>query len=280
VPGAPGAPRPTRSRTGPFPPTSRTIPMRSSAVLLSLAIALAACGGAGRSEADIQIDTLAGGAVRVRNPAAGLWAPGEAWRAVEAVRIGSVEGAERAYAFGEVADLTLDPLGRVWVLEGQAKELRVFDPAGRHLRSVGRAGGGPGELRNPIGLAWDGAGRLWVADPGNQRFEVFDTAGRHVRSYRRLAGGWGVPWGGGFGRAGNFLYEPGFSRDPRTGAGRQTFVRHRVDERELVPADTFALPGFPAEIFEIEYRNGHMMVMVPFSPVRTLCSSSPQARHS
>ncbi len=241
--------------------------MRHPALVLVLALSLAACGGAAADgAAGVAVDTLANGTVRVRNPEKGLWGSGQAWRAVEAARIGSADAAEPAYVFGEVVDATPDPLGRVWVLDRQAKELRVFDAAGRHVRTVGREGAGPGELRNPIGLSWDAGARLWVVDTDNQRYEVFDTAGRHVRSYRRSIEGWGLPWGGGFDNKGEHLYEPTYYTDPATRETRHAYVRHRVEGEEVAAVDSFLLPEYEAAAYEVEFARATSFRGVPYAP--------------
>ena len=45
------------------------------------------------------------------------------------------------------------------------------------LQIIGREGSGPGELVEPVGLAWLDADRLLVADTGNHRLQVFDRRG-------------------------------------------------------------------------------------------------------
>ncbi|HLL45922.1 MAG TPA: 6-bladed beta-propeller, partial [Longimicrobiaceae bacterium] len=147
---------------------------RSAAVahLAVAALAAAACGGEpGRAAGGWAgtIDTLPGGTVRVHSPATGTWKPGEEWKLVEELRIGSAE-AEGPELFGDVAALEVDRAGRIYVLEPQAKEIRVFDARGAHVRTFGRKGGGPGEFEQPAGLMWDPDGRLWVVDQQNARF--------------------------------------------------------------------------------------------------------------
>lgn len=241
--------------------------MRAPALVLLLVLSTSACGAAAADGGgEVAVDTLANGAIRTRNPEKGLWGSGQAWRAVEAARIGSADAAEPAYVFGEVVDATTDPLGRVWVLDRQARELRVFDAAGRHLRTVGREGAGPGEFRNPIGLSWDAGARLWVVDTGNQRYEVFDTAGRHVHSYRRAIEGWGLPWGGGFDRKGELLYEPTYYTDPASRESRHAYVRHRLRGQELAATDTFPLPDHVAASYEVRFARGSSFMRVPYTP--------------
>lgn len=215
-----------------------------------------AAGGGWRGS----MEDLPGGGVLVTNPAQGVWAQGEGWTLEEDLRIGSMDEAGPAL-FGEVGAVEADPLGRVWVLERQAKELRVFDERGAHVRTIGRKGGGPGEFGDPIGLAWAPDGQLWVADPGNARFTVFDTAGRHVASHPRRVAGYSMPWRGGFDGEGR-LYEAATAG----GGADFRFAVLRFDAA-LQPVDTLLLPRVESRQFELKTPGGgRTAVGVPFSP--------------
>jgi NHL repeat len=54
--------------------------------------------------------------------------------------------------FRRIVDVALDPLGRVWVADAQMHEVRVFQPDGRHVRTLGRKGGGPAEFDGIAGM--------------------------------------------------------------------------------------------------------------------------------
>ncbi len=235
-----------------------------AAALLAGSLAAVACTGGERQVPRVSMDTLESGAILVRNGAVGVWSAGEAWRAVEEVRIGSADAAAPAVLFGDVWDVTLDALGRIYVLDRQPKEIRVFDQRGDHVRTVGREGGGPGEFKNPIRLAWGPDRNLWVLDQGNGRYSVFDTAGNYLDSHARRKGGWGYAWEWGFDRAGH-LYEPDWVRDPATGDSRRAYVRHTLAE-EVVAADTFDLPRSRPSSYRIEYADGATVVGIPFAP--------------
>ncbi len=88
--------------------------------------------------------------------------------------------------------------------EIQAEELRVFDREGRHVRTIGRKGGGPGEFSQIIGMAWRPDGNLWVVDPSNNRISVIDTAGNFVTSHPTGGSFVMMPWPGGVDSAGYF----------------------------------------------------------------------------
>lgn len=116
-------------------------------------------------------------------------------RAVELLRLGSRDGAGPE-VFGRVSFVVADGLGRLYVGDGMAQEIRVFDDGGRFLRSFGQAGEGPGEFLDMLGLAFDATGTAWVWDGRQQRLTAFDTAGTFVRSVQRPWRSTLSPWPG------------------------------------------------------------------------------------
>jgi hypothetical protein len=92
----------------------------------------------------------------------------ESWTVdpLPALQIGAVDG-EDAYVFGRLESAALLADGRIVVVEGSARQIRIFSPHGRHERSFGGPGGGPGEfvgvpvlkvLPGDTLLAWDRSG--------------------------------------------------------------------------------------------------------------------------
>ena len=61
--------------------------------------------------------------------------------------------------------------------------ISVFDKTGRFLRSMGRAGTGPGEFRTPHALAFDSKGNLVVADRQNHRIQLLSKNGTFLREF-------------------------------------------------------------------------------------------------
>lgn len=199
------------------------------------------------------IDTMADGRVVVHSPATGIWDAdtASAWRLVEELRIGTVEGTGPDL-FTHIADIDVDGLGRIWVLDRQSRELRVFASNGAHVRTIGREGSGPGEFRDPIGVAIAASGDVWVVDPRNARYAVFDSTGRFITAHLRRVTGYSVPWHGGMDDQGR-LIEGGFA----------SLIRH---DTNVEPIDTFALPEFEGEVLELEVQGGMMTQEVPFAP--------------
>lgn len=229
--------------------------------VFALLIGLTACR---ESAADARwrgsVETLPNGAEHVRNPSVGMWGDSDGWSVVEELRLGSLDS-DGPEMFGEVRSLQVDELGRIYVLDAQAREVRVFDREGRHVRSIGREGGGPGEFGEPAALLWGPEGHLWVVDQRNARFSVFDTAGTYLTSHPRPGGFAFLPWPGGFDRDGN-LHDVAASRNP-DGPPMLGLAKY---DRQLAPVDTFARPPFQSQAFELRMGGNIMMVGVPFAP--------------
>lgn len=224
-------------------------------LMVALVLAVTGCGDA-RSPSvwSGSVDTLAGGTVEVRSPARGLWDQDSGWSLEEDLRIGTVEG-DSPELFGRVVDLEVDEEGRLYVLESDAGEVRVFGPDGTHLRSFGRRGQGPGELQRPVALAWGPGDRLWVVDTGNHRYSVFDTTGVLVDEKRRFADGQVAPWPG-------TVVKDGRVVDVDLRGGR-IYTIHGPDG---TVQDTVSVPGFESPSFVHTTESSRLSVGVPFAP--------------
>lgn len=94
------------------------------------------------------------------------------------VRAGSVDGPG---ALAPVFSVTMAPGGEILAAQPSVSVISVFDPAGRHLRNLGRSGGGPGEFRSLGALGWRGD-TLWVMDPQGGRLHLYDRDLEFVRT--------------------------------------------------------------------------------------------------
>ncbi len=98
------------------------------------------------------------------------------------ITIGSVEGPPETLFAGIVGVVRL-PSGLIVVGDGGNQVIRFFSGAGKHVRSAGRQGRGPGEFMN---LRWLGAcpnDELLAVDPALGRFSVISaTDGRLLRT--------------------------------------------------------------------------------------------------
>jgi sugar lactone lactonase YvrE len=214
----------------------------------TLAGVLTACGGAESHEWAGTIDTLPGGRVLVTNPAEGAWGGDARWEAVEDLRIGSADG-DGPELFGRLGMLAEDAGGRIWVFESTEQQFKVFDRTGRFIRTVGRRGGGPGEMQRAAGIAVMPDGRLLVVDMPGARITAFDTAGSYLAGYPISGGFTLIPWPGGVDRDG-YLY----NAVPRIVDGNFTVALVRYDSA-LTPLDTLFPPTWETQEY-FEHRSG------------------------
>jgi len=111
------------------------------------------------------------------------------------LEIGLLDGPDE-YTFGRISGLALDELGRIYVADAMADEVRVFDATGEFRFTIGRSGSGPGELQGPCCLAIDNAESLWIRDTQNRRYNAYavgDTAAEYLEN-RRMAHNAGGLW--------------------------------------------------------------------------------------
>jgi len=72
---------------------------------------------------------------------------------------------------------------RIFVLDMDDHDIKVFSRSGVFEYTIGRKGQGPGEFHRPSGLDILG-GRLYVADSVNRRVQVLDTKGGYISGFR------------------------------------------------------------------------------------------------
>lgn len=107
---------------------------------------------------------------------------GAAWDVdpVPWLEIGAVAG-DSAYNLDGVSSVHRLSDGRIVVGSPTTGTLSYFDANGRHLRTAGGAGKGPGEIGS-LAAAWVHSGdTIGVFDSGNQRVTFFDSEGTLVR---------------------------------------------------------------------------------------------------
>jgi hypothetical protein len=218
-------------------------------ITLLLISFLAGCSGEAGHGPITQYDTLASGAVIATSGTVGAWASGleDEWIPELVTRIGGSASQEDPYLFSSVRGVVVGSGNQIYVLEAQSCEVRVFDLQGRHIRSMGGCGQGPGELLRPMGMVISPRGELWIADPGNGRFQLFDTTGVAGSTY---------PMAGGVSAAavvGGFDSDGFFRRPMRTPEG---FHLHRIDPTTGTSLDSLPLPPDETDRFILRRMEG------------------------
>jgi hypothetical protein len=240
-------------------------------VLCCLVVLQAGCGqGAPGDAGQWTVDTLANGLVRVSNPGTPHPLPGAPTALEPRLRLGVAEGPQELI-FGQVAGAVAHRDGRIYVLDRQANELRIFSPEGVHLRTVGRQGSGPGEYIRANGLQWADADVLMVVDQEGGRYTFLDPEGELLGSARRELGFWGWVFSGVY-HEGRVLEvgvvsRPGGSSESAILALPAAWDGEGGDAR----ADTVILPANPhagTATFSVRGEFGGMNMSVPHAPRR------------
>jgi len=86
------------------------------------------------------------------------------WTLTETFRLGGAEEGPGSFTVAGPNNVGTDASGRIHVLDSHQFRVEVFAPDGRHLRFLGRQGGGPGELEFPGFVAVDPSGVVGVYD--------------------------------------------------------------------------------------------------------------------
>lgn len=88
-----------------------------------------------------------------------------------------------AVAFGSIADVAVDPAKRVFVVDMRLQTVHVVDSSGRPLRTLGRAGDGPGEFRFPSRVTSGPDGHVFVLDQYSGRITEYSPSLELLRSF-------------------------------------------------------------------------------------------------
>lgn len=121
--------------------------------------------------------------------------PAQEWTVgAPALAIGVAEGDAR-YLLHEIASVQRLDNGNIAVLSAGSTDLRFYDRAGLHVRTVGGKGRGPGEFIAPARIYRTHPDSLLVFDSGTGMESRFDTAGAFVWAER-----WEAPSDETFGR--------------------------------------------------------------------------------
>jgi hypothetical protein len=246
-------------------------------ILFVLSLVLAGCERvASTAEATRSAVVRDSAGVRIVEIDERAWADAPRWAlgSEPFLSIGLVDGPE-AYQFDRVtAALRLED-GTVVVANGGSREIRFYDRAGKHFRSVGRSGAGPGEYGFPVLLTRYPGDSLLVWDSDHVRGTLLDREGVFGRTIPRPQGNGYPVVRGDFGD-GSLLasLEPRFlpSQEPRGWLRRDaTFIRFRTDGQVDTLGQFFA--------WEMYVRDGIAYAHVPGARAAVAAASGGLLHH-
>jgi len=97
------------------------------------------------------------------------------------VVIGVMDGEEHEM-FGDIRGIESDADGRIYILDFQSSDIRVFDRNGDFLHVLAGPGQGPGEISKANGMRLLPDGTLWIHDHGKWKMTVMDLDGNELKT--------------------------------------------------------------------------------------------------
>jgi hypothetical protein len=110
-------------------------------------------------------ETVIDGVLHVKNSST----PSQGLETLELEPLWSAGGEEdEEILFGVINQVLLDDENNIYLLDTQLSHVQVYSPTGDHLKTLGRKGSGPGEIRNPVDMSFmpDGTLGLVQSFPG------------------------------------------------------------------------------------------------------------------
>ncbi len=90
--------------------------------------------------------------------------------------IGDEEGIED-FMFSQIRSVQVDEEENIYVLDSKEVCIKVSDKNGRHIRTFGKRGQGPGELQSPTRMHLTAEKEILIYDPMNRRLSYFSLDG-------------------------------------------------------------------------------------------------------
>jgi hypothetical protein len=152
--------------------------IRLSVLMLLLAAVFGACGS--ESGGGVEVETI-DGVEHVHNPARPL--EPQIRVSFERDLVIEAEDEKGEILFYRPSGILVDSEDYMYVSDYRDGVIRVFDPEGNPVRTIGRKGQGPGENQVISAAALLPGGRLLVLDHRSRRSSLFDTAGKFLGSH-------------------------------------------------------------------------------------------------
>ncbi len=99
----------------------------------------------------------------------------------EELSIGEADGPEE-YMFSNLRYLTVDDRGYIFAFDLREKHIKIYNDEGKYVRTIGRAGQGPGEIGYPRNVCITPQNEVMVPDSENSRLTFFSLEGELIKS--------------------------------------------------------------------------------------------------
>lgn len=99
----------------------------------------------------------------------------------EEISIGKPKGREE-YMFSQIIDVGVDDEENIYILDFKEAHIKVFNKNGEYLRTIGKRGQGPGEMKRPTNIHITPGNEILINDKGARFLHFFSLNGEYIRS--------------------------------------------------------------------------------------------------
>lgn len=210
-------------------PSSLRVSVATLPLVLCTIVATGACGPGDASRSTYTTTDSAGVQI-VENPAVDDTLP---WRFERMAQIGGADSGVQAFDQAGWYNVATDGRGQIAVFDrDNGNRVQVFDSLGRHLRTMGARGGGPGEVEYADAVDMDAAGNVSVYDRSKAAIVRWAADGAVLPELRGFDSR-GRIWGKALVR-GDTVY----TALSRTDSARDVRIVERWTLRDTVPLDS------------------------------------------
>ncbi len=120
------------------------------------------------------------GVIVVKNPKEPMYGE-DVFSLEEELSIGVAEGSKE-YMFSRVVDIAIDEEEKIYALDVKECHIKVFNKNGEYLKTIGKKGQGPGEMRLPGALVITPYQEILVNDASARKLHFFTLDGKFLRA--------------------------------------------------------------------------------------------------
>lgn len=147
---------------------------------LATVLVVGLCGACGPKAVE-PVEETVDGTVHVHNPADPIF-PNRTVSFEEELTFGGDQGDDRLL-LNVPSDIQVDDKDNLYISDSRDRDIKVFDPQGQYVHTIGKLGEGPGEFQSLMEMRFLPDGRLMVFDLRARRTSFFEPSGDFIKSH-------------------------------------------------------------------------------------------------
>jgi hypothetical protein len=120
------------------------------------------------------------GVTVVKNPKKPIYSK-DIFSLKEELSIGGEKG-RKEYLFSNITGIAIDEEERIYILDSKESHIKVFNKMGEYIKTIGKKGQGPGEMRRPTSLQVTPQNEIVVNDSAARKLHFFALDGNFLRA--------------------------------------------------------------------------------------------------